>query len=276
MIIKRSEELESKLIEAVKENWGNKIRTDVALTDLIYPRKAYFQRKIPKAPELVEILDFLRGKAIETGLGELLKMEHVHSASRKAHGIYYNPDFRMPEITELKSRRGFLAKDGEEEERYGYYIKQHKGYCALENETKGNLIIFALAEKADDGWKTEPKLVAYTIEYTEEDLRDHLNWLIERRDLFLKTLEDDDFSRLPECEEFNCGVTHKHLEEKGHCETCGREWQIEKFMYMHKSKFKDHKIVFPKYSYTYEPRCKWIEECMPSTYKVLKETNGTD
>ena len=63
MIIKRSTELENKIINTVKENWITKIRNDVALTDLIYPRKAYFQRVEPKEPTLTEILDFLRGKS---------------------------------------------------------------------------------------------------------------------------------------------------------------------------------------------------------------------
>jgi hypothetical protein len=269
MIIKRSPELEEKIINIVKENWITKIRTDVALTDLIYPRKAYFQRVDPKDPTLTEILDFLRGKSIETGLGDLLGMEHPKSKFN--HGIWYNPDFRFPEITELKSRRGYLAKEGEEEERYGYYIKQHKGYCALEGECGGNLIIFALAEKADDGWKTEPKLVAYTMEYSTDELREHLEWLTTRRDLFLLTLEDGDFERLPECEDFNCGVTHRKLEEKATCD-CGKEWSSDKYAWIHKSKNKDHKISLCKYSYSFEPRCKWIEKCNPSIYKKLMES----
>jgi hypothetical protein len=270
MVIKRSPELEEKIIDIVKENWITKIRTDVALTDLIYPRKAYFQRVDPKDPTLTEILDFLRGKSIETGLGNLLGMDHPKS--KIAYGIWYNPDFRFPEITELKSRRGFLAKEGEEEERYGYYIKQHKGYCALEGESSGNLIIFALAEKADDGWKTEPKLVAYRCEYTDEDLREHLEWLIERRDLFLSTIKDGDFTRLPECEDFNCGVTHRKLEEKANC-TCGKSWVTDKWAFMHKKTFKEkeHKISLCKYSYSFEPRCKWIETCNPSIYKKIME-----
>lgn len=273
MIIKRSTELEEKIINIVKENWITKIRTDVALTDLIYPRKAYFSRVDPKEPTLTEILDFLRGKSIETGLGDLLKMDHPQS--RKAHGIFYNPDFRFPtlegkeEITELKSRRGYLAKDGEEEERYGYYIKQHKGYCALEGENRGNLIIFALNEKEDDGWKTGPKLVAYTMEYSDEDLRQHLEWLIGRRDLFLSTLADNDFTRLPECAEWNCGVTHKTIVDKPKCLTCKKDWVSEKFFYMHKAKNKSHEMIPGKYEYTFEPRCSWIDKCQPEIYRKI-------
>jgi len=275
MIIKRSTELENKIIQTVKDNWVNKIRTDVALTDLIYPRQAYFKRKYPKELELREILDFLRGKSIEVGLGDLLKMSHPQAKIN--HGIWYNPDFRMPEdsgfpeITELKSRRSYLAKDGEEIDKYGYYIKQHKGYCALEGHNIGNLIIFSLAEKADDGYRTEPKLVAYTMEYTDEELNEYLELLIDIKDRFLKTLEDDDFTRLPECETFNCGVTLKTLNEKAKCE-CGKEWSSDKFAFMHRSKTK-HNVKLCKYDYKFESRCKWIDICNPEVYRKINDKN---
>lgn len=274
MIIKQNKELESFIINRIKDNWINKVRTDVALTDLIYPRETFFKRKFPMEPSEREILDFLRGKSIEEGLGKLLKLDHPES--KKNFGIFYNPDFRFKLedkdiIMELKSRRSYLAKEGEEIERYKYYIEQIKGYCVLDEINEAYLTIFAIAEKADDGWKTEPKIVSYKLEFTEEDLQEHKEKLMKNSELLIKALESNDFSNLQECDEYRCGKVLKEMIDKPLCLTCKKEFSNEHFAKKHpySKTGKDHKIKPGKYNYSFEPNCKYIEQCKPKIWKNI-------
>jgi hypothetical protein len=87
MELKHNVELEQKIADLVIKNWENRIRTDIALTDLLTPRKAYFQRKFPTAPSLKEVLYFLSGKAIEKGLGDLIGYDHPKLEKMKGFGI---------------------------------------------------------------------------------------------------------------------------------------------------------------------------------------------
>jgi hypothetical protein len=276
MEIVRDNEFETYIMDTIKENWINKVRTDIALTDLIYPREAYLKRIYIKDPSETQILDFLRGKSIEEGLGKLLKM--YHPESKCVEGIWYNPDFRFERdgnknVMELKSRRSYLAKDGEEKTRYTYYLQQIKGYCALDRVNNMKLTVFSIAEKADDGYRTAPKIVCYNVHYDDEEIEQHRKELIELRDLFNKTIEDGDFSRLPECDTSRCGVVHKNMLKNPYCETCKKPFSSDYYLNKHfKGKSgKDHKGIYGKYEYIFEPRCNWIKECNPKIWKEMNE-----
>jgi hypothetical protein len=276
MEIKRDVEFEKHILDTVKTNWINKVRTDIALTDLIYPREAYLKRIYIKEPSETQILDFLRGKSIEEGLGKLLKMKHPES--KLVEGIWYNPDFRFEyldkeNIMELKSRRSYLAKEGEEETRYSYYLKQMKGYCTLDKRNDMKLTVFSIAEKADDGYRTEPRIVCYSVHYDDNELEEHMEELKKLKDDFNLTIEDGDFTRLPECDSSRCGITHKNMLKNPFCETCNKSFSSDYFLNRHfkGQSGKGHIGKYGIYEYKFEPRCNWIEECKPKIWRELNE-----
>jgi len=260
MELKRNLELEKKMQDMVVKNWVNKVRVNIALTDLLTPRKAYFQRKFPEPPTLTDVLYFLSGKAIEKGLGDLIGFDHPEA--REVDGIWYNPDFRIPEPTELKSRRANLPKEGYELEKLQNYVDQLFGYCSLDNVDEGNLIVFALSEKVDDSHKTQPMLVAYKFECTEEERQRYLQLLSGRKALLEEALKTDDISKLPMCEEWKCARTITTVIEKAHCD-CGKEFANDYLLSKHINsiKGKGHVCTFSKKEYVKEPRCTYYDKC---------------
>lgn len=260
MELKHNVELEQKIADLVVKNWENRIRTDIALTDLLTPRKAYFQRKFPTAPSLKEVLYFLSGKAIEKGLGDLIGYDHPEA--RENEGIWYNPDFRIPEPTELKSRRAHLPKAGFELEKLQNYVDQLFGYCALDDADKGNLIVFALAEKVDDSHRTEPMLRAYSFECTEEERIQYRKLLTKRKLLLEEALETDNISKLPMCEEWKCATTITKIIEPPICD-CGKTFANDYLLSKHlkSAKGAGHIGTFSKKEYTKEPKCVYYDKC---------------
>ncbi|MDD4996363.1 MAG: hypothetical protein PHW15_02755 [Patescibacteria group bacterium] len=271
MELTRSKELENKLAELVVKNWVTKPR-NIALTDVLSPRKAYFQRKFPEPPTLKEVLYFLSGKAIEKGLSELIGFEHPEA--RKTDGIWYNPDFRIPEPTELKSRRSNLPKEGEELEKLSNYVDQLFGYCALDDTDSGNLVVFALAEKVDDSRKTEPVLAAYKFECTNDERETYRKLLDERRIQLEQALEDEDFSKLPHCEEWKCFRTIVTMLEKPSC-SCGKEFSNDYLLnkHLHSKTGNGHTGTFSVKKYEKEPVCKYYERCMGGTGTLQENVN---
>lgn len=260
----RSKELEEKLAKLVVDNWVTKPR-NIALTDVLTPRKAYFQRKFPEPPTLKEVLYFLSGKAIEKGLSDLIGYDHPEA--RKTDGIWYNPDFRINEEeidipTELKSRRSNLPKEGQELEKLSNYVDQLFGYCTLDNVDKGNLVVFALAEKVDDSHKTEPVLAAYEFRCSAEERETYAKLLDDRRIQLEQALESEDFSKLPYCEEWKCFRTIVTITRKPYC-SCGKEFSGDYFMSKHlQSKAGNGHIgTFSEKTYDREPVCKYYDKC---------------
>lgn len=263
MELKRSEELENKIHELIIANWENKIRKNIALTDLLSPRKAYFQRKFPVPPTIKEVMYFLSGKAIEKGLGDLIGYDHPEA--RETDGIWYNPDFRLPMPTELKSRRANLPKEGFELEKLSTYVDQLFGYCSLDNVDEGNLVVFALAEKVDDSNRTEPKIVAYRFACSEEEREAYRKFLLERKVSLEKALETDDISDLPYCEEWKCFSTITKVLEPPTC-TCGKTFANDYLLSKHLKSPKNlgHVGLFSVKEYNKEPKCVYYDKCYKS------------
>ena len=260
MELKRSLELEASIHELVQKNWENNIRKNIALTDLLTPRKAYFQRKFPEPPSLKDVMYFLSGKAIEKGLGDLIGYDHPEA--REVGGIWYNPDFRIPTPTELKSRRANLPKEGFELERFQNYVDQLFGYCTLDDVDEGNLVVFALAEKVDDSHRTEPKIVCYKFTCTEEERKTYFEFLSERKRLLEEALETDDYTKLPYCEEWKCAKTNTTVIEQACCD-CGKTFANDYLLSKHlrSAKGVGHVGTFSKKEYTKEPQCAYYNKC---------------
>lgn len=263
MKIFRDTEFENKIIKLIQKNWENTIRKEIHLSDLLASRKAYFSRILPKPPTIEEILYFLSGNAIEKEL--LLILKKKHGKVKKTNGITYTVDARLPKITEIKSRRRALPKEGDEEREFDYYIQQHSGYCALDGEKSGHLLVVSLAEKVDASNKTKPMLAAYKVKYSKDDMEVVLDGLVQIKEILELALTGDQMyiESLPPCPQWMCGKSIKTMDTKPKCLTCGREFETDYGADRHKNgkKTSDHEIEPATYTYTFEPMCKWYEEC---------------
>lgn len=264
MKIYKDQALLDKIVEQIQKNWGDGSRDGIHASDLLAPRKAYWSKVCPKPNTLTEIMYFLSGLAIEKGLSDLLGIEHTES--HEFNGITYTPDFFIDGITELKSRRAYLPDDGKEQEVYSHYISQIVKYVAFEGKERGNLVVFALSEKADDGKKTEPKLVAYRLEFDNDELTEARESSVRLKHLLLEALDTKDPSLLPQCPQWMCCRSLKIMTKKPFCKTCNREfetdWGIQK--HLDSKGGKGHDVTFAEYRYDFGPTCKWFEECKPT------------
>ena len=258
MEIARNREKENELMERIKNNWEERERDGFALFEILNPRKAFFSRTDPQPLTDVEIMTFMTGKSIEKGLLKLLGYDH--GESRQVEGIWYAPDIRMPEITEIKSRRRFLPKEGEEHKEFDNYINQHLSYCALENDVHGYLGVISLVEK--DGNTTRPEFAIYEVRYTVDELREKREALLVNRRLLEDALEAGDFSGLPSCPDWMCGKKTRHMVSKPYCVTCNRPFSTDYHVWRH-AKSKRHVVKGATYEWAYEKRCKWFDKCNP-------------
>ena len=261
MELYRDKEFEDELIQKIVTNWNDTVREDIHLSDLMSPRKAFFQRTLNRAPTKDDIFTFLVGLGVEDKLGSLLGEPHAPTEIR--HGIHFSPDFRLPDITELKSRRRGLAKDGEESDYYSHYVRQLSGYMALTGEVQGNLLVFSIAEKVDESNKTQPQLAAYRLRCTKEELASNLENLLNIKNKLYTALATRDFTRLPLCEDWLCGRSIKTVKENPRCCTCNRDFSTDYLLKKHKEgkKSLDHEVEYGIYEYTFEPTCKYFDVC---------------
>jgi hypothetical protein len=268
MAIYRDYNLEKEIIELIQKNWETNIRTEIHLSDLLAPKKAYFQRKIPKPPTIEEILYFLSGNAIEKELLSVMKLKHGKAKTKD--GISYSVDTRMPEITEIKSRRWNLPDPGKEEEGFEHYLSQLSGYLSLDNKRSGNLLVVSLAEKVDDSRKTKPVLACYKVKYKKDELENIKEYLVLLKDELNAALEDNNIDHLPNCPSWMCEKELKTMVKPPYCKTCEKDFATDYGLNKHKEgkKTSDHEVTFAEYQYEIIPVCKWWNEC--------KGTNGTN
>jgi len=244
-------------------NWGKGEREGIHLSDLLAPRKAFFQRVDPKHPTFEEICYWMSGNAVEDKF--LRSIGYEHGEQREWNGILYTPDMFLGFIAELKSRRGGLAKEGgEAADTYDYYLKQLQGYCAIVDSTQGWLLVLSLVEKQAD-FTTKPELAAYRVEFTKEELYDTAAELLHLRDKLISAIEYKDYVNvyltLPECPSWMCGKKTYEVIEKPFCVDCNKEFASENNIKKHQ-KSKGHSVKSGEYKEIYEVRCKWFYSCI--------------
>jgi len=235
----------------------NEERTGIHISDLLCLRQAYFQRVKPLPPTNKQVQYFLIGRGHE---------ESLHATSGSAHGeeqewegIIFTPDFYHNFPDESKTRRGYLAKPGEETEKYDHYINQLRAYCAVTDKTMGWLRVWSLMEKQDD-FTTAPEFAAYELEFTPGELAVERDSLRERREILLEGLRQQNHKLLPQCPEWMCGKVHRNTVVKAFCLDCKKEFT---FPERHKKSKPHHSIAPAEYTYDYVKNCKWFDDCQP-------------
>jgi len=262
MEIKRNKSIEDLLFETMRVELGKESREGIHLTDLMTPRKKFFQVTIPQYATDLEIMYWLTGRGHEGALIRTLGYEHAET--KEWNGIYYSCDLDHGFPVEAKTRRGNLAEEGKEAETYNYYLKQLLGYCAVENKTLGWLCVWSLVEKQDDG-TTKPEIACYEVHFTGQELELEMARLMVQKEHLETALKIKDHTLLPECPFWMCGKESKTMVVKPKCIDCDREFETEWGINKHinSKKGTGHVTQPAEYKTEYIKRCKWIADCKP-------------
>lgn len=168
MKIERSPEMERKILDKIKAHLERAPRSKDRwhVSDLLYPRKSYWQRIDPQPMTDLQALYFTAGRAhhgiLEACLGkwEKPKGDRADAGEFEKHGIYYSPDLRMPYPWEIKTSRAEkeppVLKKG-----FEGYLKQLNKYQACMDDNKGGLLVFYLGLR--DGWRKIPEIRFYKV-----------------------------------------------------------------------------------------------------------------
>jgi len=263
MKIARNKSVEQWAIEEIQNNWGKEGREGIHLTDLLTPRRKFWQVIKPMKASIKEISYWTSGAAIETKV--LAAMGYKKGETREWEGIKYSVDTFLGNIpAEIKTRRRALAEEGKEEEVYEHYLKQILGYCAIENSTKAWLIVLSMLEYKD-AYHTEPEWAFYDIEFEESELAEERRRLKETKFLLEEALKTKNPDKLPYCPEWMCGRILKNMIKRPYCLTCGKEFETEwgSNKHVNSKTGQGHTIVAPEYEVSVEKICKYYDLCRP-------------
>lgn len=274
MKIKRNAQRETLILDQIRDSFsqGDEARNaTIHLTDVLTPRKAYWQRVLPIPATDSECLYFLAGRGHEDALGRVAGLLVVREPKTK-DGIDYRPDFSLFDVpAEFKTRRANLPEAGEELVVFENYLNQLRGYCALEEKISAVLIVLSLLEgRSGDPLKpTQPVLAVYDVVFTSEELTVEKTELLVTKDrldlalLIAQASKDPVLSGahkpLKLCPAWQCGKPSKTVEKKAYCNTCGKEVN-HKDGHAHLAA---GVVVAEQVSWSYVPRCKWYRLCSP-------------
>jgi len=289
VLIKRNITVEDFITKSIQDKLISKPRTGLHLSDLLNPKQSYWQKKKPIPPLKKEIVYWLSGKAHESIFLNVSNFNRGHT--EEWNGIYFSPDayllidnkvslpIPIDDLVEMKTmRRGFKVKEGEEAEKYKGYLKQLRYYCAIKDKMDGGLFTWYLTMMDENRRNSEPDYFYYTVTFTEPELRESRQEIMDMKKLYTEALERDYPDILPDCEVYFCYKEKKNMIEKPYCKTCNKDfstdWGIDKHINSRTGKDKTgkpHEIVKAKYETVREPRCKYSKWCKPELYNAYQE-----
>ncbi len=274
MIVTRSEKLEAVLLDELVASFSRPLPKvvlplegqvrgeEIHLSDLLKVRQAYWSRVLPLQPTRVEALNFTTGRAHEEILHRRIKLASWKLGERRyKHAIQYRPDIDWDGMPgEFKTRIRNLARPGEETVTYDGYLEQLQGYCALDDNPRGRLIVLSLAEGMDinnNRVPTHRELAVYEVEFSPYDMDFMLKHILTQKADLLAARSMKDASTLRLCPEWMCGKQRKVIDAKGRCLSPGCDT-------VHKMDRPGGHTMVPEVShFEYDPRCKWKVLCRP-------------
>jgi hypothetical protein len=211
---------EGKLVDKTRA-WlekDSKDRAGIHASDLLDPRKAYYDKTQPKSPLSSRLVGlFFVGKVLHAFfLSALTGEDGVNwksdggSTVDKELGFSYSPDWCKDGIPgELKTSRG---KYEQSQSDLGLYLEQLLIYMVGKKSVDGKLVVLMLSLPAPrgEGWGTYPQYRAYNVSVSKADLAKYRTQLVATRKLLqaaLKSKKRADISKLPLCRPFKCGAS---------------------------------------------------------------------
>jgi len=219
--VDRNTKAESKLVKRVKD-WlerDSKDRKGIHASDLLDPRKAYYDKTNPQPMTARMVGLFFVGKVLHSFLLSALLGEKGTnwksdggSTIDKELGISYSPDWKklwkgvnIP--GEFKTNRSKYEQSTSD---LKSYLEQELIYQVGEQSEDGRLITLMLNLPAPrgEGWGTYPQFRCYDVSVDKSGLKEYRAQLIKFRKLLeraLKTKKKADINKLPLCRDYKCG-----------------------------------------------------------------------
>jgi hypothetical protein len=196
----------------------SKDRTGIHASDLLDPRKAYYDKTQPKTPLSDRLVGlFFVGKVLHafflsalTGENGVNWKSDSGSTFDKKLGFSYSPDWCKDNIPgELKTSRGKYEMRPSD---LALYIEQLMIYMVGKKSTHGRLVVLltSLPAPRGQGYGTYPQYRAYNINVSKADLAKYEKQLLATRKSLEKALmvkTPKVIKLLPLCREFKCGAS---------------------------------------------------------------------
>lgn len=215
MIIVRSRKREEWAFTKMKAWLTRRPRSSDAwhVSDLIYARKALFQRIDPKPITDEQSLYFIAGHGhhhiIEAILGPKKTGDRTDAGEFLKKGIYFSPDLReevMNSPIEIKTSRAKKTPDDSGQhpaKAFEGYLKQLTAYMALMRKKVGMLMVLYLARQVN-GWQTKPAIRFYKVKMTKEELDKRTKELVDLAAKMTKAEKAKSTKGLPLCPKWLC------------------------------------------------------------------------
>lgn len=225
----RDEDAEDMLVEKAKA-WlakeGEERDPRIHASDLLDPRKAYWNRQSKESLDACMTGNFLVGKvlhaffqtAMNDGKGLSLTDTDVGGTWDKTLGISFSNDWEKKCKTanspngipyELKTSRALNEQTNRD---LSSYLEQLCIYMAAKKSLLGRLVVLRLmAKNVRKGWGTYPQFRAYDIEWTKKDLEGYRKQIVATVKLLttaLKTKKKKDIQMLPICRTWKCSKSN--------------------------------------------------------------------
>lgn len=216
LTVTRNKKAEEKLVEKTRQ-WlikDSSERKGVHASDLLDPRKAYYDRVNPQPLSNRMVGLFVVGKVLHAFFLSALAGEtgtnwksDGGSTIDKELGISFSPDWVKSGIPgELKTSR---AKYEQTVSDMKLYLEQEMIYQAGLKSKDGRLatLMLSLPAPRGEGFGTYPQYRCYDIQCSKADLAKYRKQIIFFRKLLekaLKTKKRADINKLPLCRDFKC------------------------------------------------------------------------
>lgn len=222
LTVERNKHAEQKLIDKTRK-WlehDSKDRTGIHASDLLDPRKAYYDKINPYPMSTRMVGLFMTGKVLHAFFLSALTGEvgvnwksDGGSIVDKELGFSFSPDWgtaKDEDPGELKTSR---SKYEQSKSDLGLYMEQLVTYMAGKKRENGKLVVLMLNLPAPRGesYGTYPQYRAYDVHVSKSDLLKYRTQLIATRKLLekaLKTRKKLDINKLPICRTFKCGASN--------------------------------------------------------------------
>jgi hypothetical protein len=237
--IERSAEAEADFVEITKtwlEKDSGKRDPRIHASDLLDPRKAYWNRQAKETLDARMVGNFFVGKvlhaffstAMNAGEGMSLVDTDVGGTWDESLGISFSNDWEQKCQTkdspngipyELKTSRAMNEQTNKD---LSAYLEQLCIYMAAKHSLVGRLVVLRLmAKDTKKGYGTYPQYRAYEITWTKKDLKDYRAQIVAIASLLskaVKTKKPKDIQMLEVCRDWKCGKGNC-----GHWERCKPE-----------------------------------------------------
>lgn len=212
--IERNEKAEAKLVDETKA-WlekDSKDRTGIHASDLLDPRKAYFDKRFPQPLNRRMVGLFFVGKVLHAFFLSALNGEDgvnwksdMGSTVDPELKISYSNDWEKNGIPyEFKTSR---SKYEQKNADLTLYCEQLLIYMVAKKSTTGRLVVLqtSLPAPRGEGWGTYPQYRAYTIRCSQADLDKYKAQIVKTRKALEKALKTKSHKGLELCRKFKCG-----------------------------------------------------------------------